>query len=89
MTFIRCGTGNADRRCIGMNKPDTSRTMRRLADKMRKQALETALPAYQSMMDRAADSLDAEAALIADQQFMEFALALDAFSDSQFTTRYH
>jgi hypothetical protein len=72
-----------------MNKPDTSRTMRRLADKMRKQALETALPAYQAIMDRAANSLDAEAALIADQQFMEFALALEAFSDTQFTTRYH
>ncbi len=72
-----------------MNKPDTSRTMRHLATEMRQHAQETALPEYQIVLQRTAYTLDAEADLIAEQQSQEFARVLRAFSESQFTTRYH
>lgn len=70
-----------------MEKPDTSRIMRQLADKLRQQALETALPEYQSMMQRAANALDIEAAAIADQRLPAFAHVPEV-SASQ-TPRYH
>jgi len=89
MTFMQCGTGPQAYRYIGMEKPDTSRMMRQLAAKLRRQALETALPEYQSMMQRTANALDNEATLIADRQLLEFARVLEVFSASQFTTRYH
>jgi hypothetical protein len=89
MTFMRGGTGPGSCRYLGMNKLDTSRTMRQLADKMRQHARETALPEYQSMMRRAANTLEAEAELISERQFQEFSRTLQVFSDSQFSTRYH
>ncbi len=72
-----------------MEKPDTSRTMRQLAAKMRRQALETTLPEYQSMMQRVADALDIEATAIANRRLMAFARVPEAFSTSQFIPRYH
>jgi hypothetical protein len=72
-----------------MENPDTLRIMRQLAAKLRRQALETALPEYQSMMQRAANALDIEAALIADQGLSVFAHVPEAFSASQCTPRYH
>jgi hypothetical protein len=68
-----------------MEKPDTSQTLRQLADKMRRQAGETSLPAFQGMMNRVAETLDAEAELIAEKQSREFAHALEAFCASQFS----
>ncbi len=69
-----------------MDKSDKAKTMRQLAAKMRGQADETAQPEYQHLMHRVANSLDAEAQVIADRQLQEFSRALEAFCDSQFST---
>ncbi len=68
-----------------MEKSNTPHTLRRLANKMRRQASETALPEYQSMMNRVAECLDAEADLVAEQQSQEFSRALDGFCTPQRT----
>ncbi len=69
-----------------MEKPDTSRTLRQLAIKMRQQAMQTALPAYQDMLNRVAETLDAEAELVAERQSWEFSRALTIYCASQFTS---
>jgi hypothetical protein len=89
MTFMQRGTGPNAHRCISMEKPDASRIMRQLAAKMCRQALETALPEYQSMMQRAATALDIEATLIADRRLLAFARVPEVFSASELTARYH
>jgi hypothetical protein len=86
MTFMGDGTGMVGCRCVGMNKLDTSRTMHQIAARMRLHALETSLPEYQDVMRRTANTLDTEAELIAEQHLLEFSCALQAFSDSQFST---
>jgi hypothetical protein len=88
MTLMRAGTGPASRRYPVMEKLDTSQTLRQLAIKMRRQARETALPTYQDMMNRVAETLDAEAELVAERQSMEFAHALQRFGAMKFTS-YH
>jgi hypothetical protein len=73
-----------------MEKSNTSQTLRQLADKMRQQAKETALPDYQGMMNRVAESLDAEADLVAEQQSREFSRALNSYYAAQSTRAcYH
>lgn len=72
-----------------MEKSTTSHTLRQLADKMRRQALETALPDYQDMLNRVAETLDDEADLVAERQSREFSRALDTFCASQFTSARH
>ena len=88
MTFMHTGTAGASHRCYLMEKPDTSQTLRQIASKMRRQARETALPEYKGMMNRAAETLDAEAELIAEQQSQEFSRALQRFCSTKFTC-YH
>ena len=73
-------------RCLGMEKHDTSQTLRQLADRMRKHAGETSLPAFQGMMNRVAETLDAEAELIAERHSHEFSRALEGFCNSQFSS---
>ena len=79
MTFMRAGTVPPPHRYLGMEKSNTPHILRQLADKMRRQAGETALPEYQAMMNRVAESLDAEANLVAEAQSQEFSQALNSF----------
>jgi hypothetical protein len=73
-----------------MEKSDTSRTLRQLAAKMRQQAQETAMPDYQSMMNRVAETLEAEADLVAEHQLRGSSRALEIYRATQFTdTRLH
>jgi hypothetical protein len=73
-----------------MEKADTSRVMHRIAAVMRAQAQETNQPVYQALMIRAADSLDAEAACIAEAQYQDFSDALEVYTDNLFThSDYH
>ena len=67
-----------------MEKPDTSQTLRQLADKMRRQARETALPEFQGMMNRVAETLDIEAELVAERQSGDFSRALEGFCATPF-----
>ncbi len=69
-----------------MEKSDTCRTLRQIATRMRQQAQETALPQFQGMMNRVAETLDAEAELVAEQQSREFSRALTVYCASQFTS---
>jgi hypothetical protein len=68
-----------------MEKADISRVRHRIATAMRAQALETNQPEYQTLMIRAADSLEAEAAFIAEARYQEFSDALEVYSNKLFS----
>jgi hypothetical protein len=72
-----------------MDKLERAHAMQRIAARMRLQALETALPEYQGMLRRTADTLDTEAEWIAKQYLIKFSRALQARSDSQLRPWYH
>jgi hypothetical protein len=68
-----------------MEKADISRIRHRIAAAMRAQALETDQPAYQALMNRTADSLDAEAAFMTEAHYQEFSDALEVYSGKLFS----
>ncbi len=73
-----------------MEKHDISRTLRQIADRMRRQAGETALPQSQDMMMRAAETLEAEAELVAERQSRDFSHALEGVFARQIAgARFH
>jgi hypothetical protein len=78
MTLIWTGTGAATCRCNGMENLSTPHTLRQLAEKMRRQAGETTQPDYQGMMNRVAESLDAEADIVAARLWQELAHGLNS-----------